>query len=412
VTKFTRTFLYSLLLLLTGTALINVVVDPFVAFRAPRLDGINVHQPAAMRHMRITKPYQIQRQDFDVLITGSSRGGRGFDCQFFISRGQSCFNSSLNNASLYESYRFIQQKPKSDTHFIVSLEFWPSLKTQLAHPQFKENRLFRSADGDANYLFFKQAIEDSFGLLLSQATTLKSRDTFRFQGSELKNPRADGKPFFDNHGHWGYAPSTLDSVNDSDRVNRQLARFKYIRGFMGLYFLGRLQEPDPVRHTMKKHLHVLAQLLRFAHDNKLKLSLSLSPGHAEHWTSVVDSGVHEDFNWWMNRVVSINHSVAAEYDQEPYPLYNFGGVNQYSSIPAPSENRPDSLNPYFTDTMHFSTQLGDKILEIITAGCGKAPDSGFGQCLDMNNVATAISRMNSALDTYMLSEDRVLVNSK
>ncbi len=232
-------------------------------------------------------------------------------------------------------------------------------------------------------------------------------ETLRFQHSDDPDPKADGKPFMDNHGHWGYDASALSSDDENERVNRQLARFTYIRNFLGLYFLDKLGEPAPVRSTMGRHLDILARLLRFAHSNRLTLSLSLSPGHAEHWASIVESGIQDDLEWWMRKVVSINHDVARQFKQSPYPLFNFAGVHEYSSVPVPTENRPDSLNPYFNDTLHFSTTLGDKILAIITRGCDRAPKSGFGQCLGQGNIERVISRMRKELEAYISSDTRV-----
>ena len=93
--RFPRLFLLSLSLLMLLLAGSSVLVDPYGAFRSTRIEGLNQYKPTALPFMRLVKPYHVNWLDYDVLVTGSSRAGRGIDCEYFLRRGQTCYNAGL-----------------------------------------------------------------------------------------------------------------------------------------------------------------------------------------------------------------------------------------------------------------------------------------------------------------------------
>src|SRR5947207_4582981 len=59
--RFNVVWLVAVVVFLSITATFNVLIDPYMLFAMPRLDGLNTRKPTASSHSAMIKAYQIER---------------------------------------------------------------------------------------------------------------------------------------------------------------------------------------------------------------------------------------------------------------------------------------------------------------------------------------------------------------
>lgn len=74
-----RTLLVSVVVAFTAVAGLNLFVDPWGLFGAPRVPGVTARKPEAGDYVRLSKPYQVMRAAPDFLILGNSRAELGLN---------------------------------------------------------------------------------------------------------------------------------------------------------------------------------------------------------------------------------------------------------------------------------------------------------------------------------------------
>jgi hypothetical protein len=375
-------------------AVFSAVVDPYAAFRTRRIEGVNKYKPMALPFIRLVKPYHVNWLNYDVLVTGSSRAGRGIDCRYFQSRGERCYNAGVTGGGVYEAYRFLQQRTQLD-RAIVFLDFFVFLREGKATESFEEERLLISSGGQLNTAYPQQAANDIFGLLFSLQTLKAARNTKRWQDKSFTNPQADGMMYFDDWGRWGFDPGTLDHARPNLRVNRQVKRYGHILETMEAYYQEHAEDMDKSRENLQRHLEVYRQLLEFVYRQGMDASLVLSPSHISYWMLLHQSGFHDLFKYWIRNLVRINEEVAASYSRTALPLFDFSGANTVAVSGPPRRDDPQSFSKQFTDVMHFSRAVGDRMLDRILGGCqNKVTDGAFGSCLSSGNIDLQFQRQD------------------
>jgi len=400
VKKFPRIFLLGLSVILLILALFSIVIDPYAAFLTPRIEGVNKYKLTALKYMRLVKPYHVNYLDYEVLVTGSSRAGRGVDCRYFLARGERCYNSALTGGGIYEAYRFLQQRPGQLEHAIVSLDFFVFLREEYASEAFVENRLWRAADGTPNTSHIQQALNDLFGLMFSRQTLVSSRSTWNIQDAPYINHRADGMLYLDDWGGWSFDPSTLDASKRNLRVNRQVSRYGNILDTMVAYYDTYTQDMATTGDNIRRQLEVYRNVLKLLYQHELQASLVLPPSHVSYWMIIRNQGLYPRFEQWKRNLVRINEEVASGFSRAPLPVFDFSGANTVAMSSPPQKNQPATFNEVFSDAMHFSRPVGDLMLDRALGACENSRGELFGYCITSDNIDGLLQRQDSLFRAY------------
>ena len=99
-----------------------------------------------------------------------------------------------------------------------------------------------------------------------------------------------------------------------------------------------------------------AEILRFAHRQKIETRLFVTPEHVfmiDLWWRL---GYGELWREFHRRLIAVNNQVAMEMGVKPFPLFGFNQLQGVVNEPiAVAQNSAQSL---FTDGIHFRPELG------------------------------------------------------
>ena len=137
--RFNYTFLLVFISVVLVLSMFSLVMDPYVLFDSQRINDINRYKPAGLRHIRLSKAYRVTGEQFDTLILGSSRTGRGLQCSMIASAGASCYNASTTAATPLESLRYLQQQRPATVY--LGLDLFTVLDQRLLNESFVDDRL-------------------------------------------------------------------------------------------------------------------------------------------------------------------------------------------------------------------------------------------------------------------------------
>ena len=398
-----KRFNLTFLLVFTFTALLlsifSLVIDPYVLFDSQRINDVNRYKPFGLPHIRLSKAYRVTGGQFDTLILGSSRTGRGLQCKMIDPSVTSCYNASTTAATPLESLRYLQQLKPATVY--LGIDFFTVLDQRLMNESFVDDRLRLSRDGGVNYSFYKQWITDHLGSMVSSQAVDDSYVTLRKQGKTALLPAADGMPVIYSDGSWGEDPTRLDAMGGNIRGKKQEKRFVHIYGVMMALFeksaSQHLESGTPVTDTIDQHLDAFRQIVEYCHANNVRLKVFFNAAHAYYWQLAYKAVGREPLEHWKRRVVEINENVAAENQTDSFAIFDFSGFNAVSVEEIPSADNGYRLMDSFQDVMHFSTRSGAEMLKIMAAECDDPRDNSWGRCLAADNID---SRLETQWQAY------------
>ncbi len=387
--SFSKAFLALFVLLLAVAASFALVIDPYALFDTPRMEGVNRFKPLGLRHIRLSKAYRVNGAEYEVLILGSSRTGRGLNCDMLSDRARSCYNASSTAATPLESLRYLQQlKPRT---VYLGLDLFTVIEAPLVNASFVDDRLRLDAAGDINYRSYQQWITDHFGALVSWQVLDHSRITLRSQGNAMFLPTSDGMPFIRSDGSWGEDPTRLLARGESARGRNQERRFLHIYRVMSLMFHRTQVYHDthdlPITATIDAHLEALRKIVAYCHDNDIQLTVFFNASHAYYWQLAYRELGRPVLDYWKRNVLNINQSVAGQRDRQPFPLHDFSGINRIAIQEVPSAANGYQLADRFQDPMHYSSDIGQRMLDRMGRGCTAPAAEDWGACLARETIS-------------------------
>ena len=390
--RFNLTFLLVFLFAVLVLSIFSTVMDPYVLFDTQRINAVNRYKPTGLSHIRLSKAYRVAGGQFDTLILGSSRTGRGLRCNMIDPAGGSCYNASTTAATPLESLRYLQQMQPATVY--LGLDLFTVLDKRLLNDSFIDDRLRLSQDGLVNYRYYKQWVTDHLGSLVSSQAVDDSYITLRSQGKAALLPAADGMPVIFSDGSWGEDSARLEARGGNVRGKRQEKRFLHIYGVMMELF----QKVDkqhhasgtPVTETIDQHLDAFRQIVEYCHVNNVRLKVFFNAAHAYYWQLAYKTVGRTPLEHWKRSVVEINASVASRHQVDAFRVFDFSGINAVSVEEIPSSQNSYHLMANFQDVMHFSTRSGADMLKVMAAECGYAGDYSWGDCLEPDNIESLL----------------------
>ncbi len=372
--SYLRTLTLSALVLLSGVAFINWLVNPFSLFDPPTLTGINANKPGYIEHLRLTHAYRVASDKPDCIILGTSRAGRGLRPDHPALDHLDCYNLSLPAISMYEMLRYLQhaQAVGALKLAIVAIDFRVMNAAPDRSGAFVEARLAADANGTAQRNPFAAWAPDMFAALLSRSALEASFDSVRRQGWVKDSLRRDGL--------WAQLDERFDHRAGFEAYTRNtLRRFAEARDAEGIF------------HANLEHFR---SLVREAHAHRIDLRLLIPPSHAWHWQALWQSGLWACFEDMKRALVRLNEEEARRAGRPAFVLLDFSGSLGPALEELPTER--DHKMSGFWEPVHFKTELGDRVLaEVMAQAPAAAVPEAFATRLDASSLEGHLAQLRA-----------------
>jgi hypothetical protein len=363
--RFLSNWVLACIVLAAAVAIFNVMIDPYLLFNMPRIDGFNARKPSVETQERLIKAYDVLRARPNTLILGTSRVAVGLDARdpVWPEHVRSVYNLGLGGAPPYVTYRYLQHVI-SQRHLelvVLGLDFELFLSVPNAQhptdPDF-EARLSVTRDGSINASRNLQRIKDvlhgalSFDALSDSAATLTAN--FQGESSDLVAGNLDWNDF-------RYRTSVMGSYPLIAMWN--LLSIRYFRGSQQNQFaMGEVQS-----------------ILDLCESHGTRVILFISPSHADQLEILDLLGLWQPFENWKRELVAMTAKYSGTSYRSGIALWDFSGYDSYSTENMPIDRR--ALH-WWWDSVHYTRALGDAIVERIF-GTG---DPRFGVLLSPEGI--------------------------
>lgn len=305
---------------------INRLVDPLHLFNSEQVSM------SAEGYLRETKPWQVINKKPDRVLIGNSRNYYASDVSLLP--GNNNYNFSLRGAkfaTLHVAFRHAAFHAPLQTAYIAVDSICDSpTNGNMSH--------FSTVPSE-----YYKANLNRYAYLLSATTLIKS----------ITSQAKQSYPLFNNYGQrveypfgdYGHTLAARVEKKEEQKVDLLLKSAKRSK----TKFRCGIQE--------------LEMMLRFAHENSIKLVLFINPQHCRYMEiSYLAKGnvLNESLK---RRVVETNEKVAEQMGKEPFLIWDFLLVNQYTT----EDLSVDNAN-YWWEPSHFTPALGNKMMNVMATG--------------------------------------------
>jgi len=373
-------FLIAALLVFLGTALINLIADPYGIWDTPHINGVNTSKYSGF-HSRIQKYVEWAHwtKPPQTILLGTSRTAVGLRTDHRALQNGTTYNMALGGQPVHESLVLFKHALKSGTlrSAVIGLDFF-AFNAYWATDAIDEKRLIPGSN---------------FDLLFSTGTFTDSLTTIRQSLPAIKIMRADHAT--DN--------DAMDNTHTSSDAIPMHLRFtevekifvSYHRPFP--YHLYSYSNPKTGENTLED----FRELLSLAYANNIELRFFISPSHAWHWEGLANIGLWQNWEQWKRELTKINKEEADKAEKSSYPLWDFSGYNSITTETVPALNTAQQMK-WYSDSSHYSAACGDLILDRIFEHADPArpiPDD-FGILIDDRNINAHLSGIRAARKHY------------
>ena len=109
---FSRTFLVTFTVAVLCIAAFNALLDPYVLFDTPRVDNVNRYKLTGLNFIRLSKGHRVSSGHYEALILGSSRTGRGLNCELLGYADGGCYQAKQRlSTRVLRTRHFLQGLP-------------------------------------------------------------------------------------------------------------------------------------------------------------------------------------------------------------------------------------------------------------------------------------------------------------
>jgi hypothetical protein len=386
------------LLLAMLVAAINIVVDPYLLFDAPRIAGLTDRKPAAQTNDRKMKQYDAVRRPARTLVLGSSRIEIGFNPQSraWHAEDKPVYNLGLAGSDAgtdaqYMRHVIASEVPGGLPHtLIIGLDFesflFPPTSAELQNESLSDqspNSLKVIANGQPNPHRTLQTIKD-------YAASTLSLDAFMASLSTI---------FYSNRG----TGTTLDErgwmnesvFDEASRANGVAALFQQKNvetvNQYGSSHLALREAKDGSLYDLR----AITELISIGNAINAKVILFVQPAHADRWEIFDRLGYWDDIENWKSELVEL---VDAEQSSGAnVELWDFASYQPYVQESLPSDNDLDTNLSWFWEPAHYRMALGDIMI-------AKMRDMNspvqFGMKLTRDNLSDWLQKIRADRDQY------------
>lgn len=361
-------------------AMFNILMDPYLVFGVPRVDGFNARKPAVESQLFLMKAYDVLRVYPSTLVLGSSSVGLGINPESPVwpAEMRPVYNLGVPNGRPLEAYRYLQHAmsrhhPKM---IVLGLDFRDIVPLSVfTRPEY-DSRLAVTPEGTPNRVLERQRTYDLLRATLSLDTSVDGVDVL------FGNLIGDSSDI--DQGGWDHRP------------------YRHLTYLVGSY---------PVMVSNDIHyaalyidakadmgpLEQVRAILNLCREQQMKVILVLDPSHADELELFDLSGKWPAVEAWKRELTAM----AADYANSAAhaELWDFYGYNAYSTEPVPEAHR--ALH-WFLNPAHYTHALGDIVLIRMFVG----GDNSFGVRLLPENIEAHLQDVRNAQARYRKSQPK------
>jgi hypothetical protein len=375
--RYLAAFACTLLGCLSAIAALNLLVDPYGAYRLIKSPALDAAKPTTGN--RITKAELARHENAEAIMLGSSRVEVGLDPCAPEWAGRRAINLGLTGSSQLEVASAFHLACKGralrTAVYMVDMSAFDAMRRS-NNEDFPKSRL------NVDLPAWEYHIENLIGW---DATNYSVNSLAAWMGISHRRPA--GKLGLN-------VPDKLVALGFHPALRLELAHPE------GAKKHARFRLSDPAVDSFRN-------ILRVCRQRDIRLFLAVPPLHAigleEMWA---DGNSWDDFENWKRILVKVVAEENARTPQaEPVLLWDF---SSYSGLCAEEVPPMKAANPhmrYFYDPGHFTPLLGGMLLRRMFAGpaAADADLSGLGVVLTPDTIESQLARIRAERDSYMLS---------
>ena len=334
----------------------NALVDPYLIFRSPLVEGFNFQKPEIDSHTRMTKTFHLKWMNPELLVIGDSSVAYGINPGQGLLGGFRVYNLGLPGANIYELYKYVKYAVNAcDTrHVVVFVSLKNFLKNQNNKTDFNDLRLtpFRAKAFMDYYksLFTLNALSSSFVTITSQDEDYESsRNGFLVYRNNKKFQRTQNR-FLVNEA--GILVAYLRLQNVIKDNNEKLDYSSFVK------------------------------LLNISLNNQVKIDIVITPLHAREMLLVKELGLRAQYDIWKHKVLEI--VTKRGRGEKNINVYDYANYNECMTEKLPASY--DSTKPlnWYWESTHFKPEFGTLIMDEVL-GCKKDECYKIGTKLTASN---------------------------
>jgi hypothetical protein len=379
--RFLRYWCLSFLATVVIVAMVNILIDPYLLFRMPRVAGLNAYKPASISQERLMKGYEVIDARPNTVLLGSSRVDVGMDARHpaWAAADRPVYNLALAGGGPYASYRYLQHVMAGNRvgFVVLGLDFEYFLVTTQAdrppEPEFG-SRLLVNHDGSHNAASKARYARDLFRAALSfdafaDSTTTLIQNLSGGRSTDLVDGNAEWQSFHAHTAERGSQP--LVTVSDAAAIG-------YYR--------------NTKRNTFA--LNDVKEILDLCAKHRARVVVFLNPVHADQLEIYDLLGYWEPFEDWKRELVALVKTYGSSPDaHERIALWDFTDYDSYSTEPVPLDGE---LMRWFWEPSHYTRELGSAVVMRILS-----PDErNFGAMLDSENLEQHLAAIRARQQRY------------
>jgi hypothetical protein len=371
--RFVLTWLAAMLGLAVLVSGFNALIDPYDVFGSPRHAGINRFKPEAKNHSMLAKTYQIERFHPQTVLLGPSRVHIGINAHSpaWPAAMQPIYNYGIPGWSgTYTSFRCLEEAASTGSlqNAVVFIDFQAMFmpETSAVVPEEDQRRMLVREDGSPNPLRTGQRLKDTFLSLFTIGALADSASTILEQRAavvlDLPPDGSSTEADFINAAH-ADGMYDLFAQKDATEVDRAHGLAEAMAGLKG-------DLPN---------MDLVARMIAFSRDHGIKLTMVLSPSHADALELYWRAGL------WP-RVEQFKTQLAATVAKEgrgAVPLWDFTEYSAWTTEPVPASGDRHTGTQWFWEPTHFKKTLGELMIRRIFDD----DPTPFGLALTPENVA-------------------------
>lgn len=339
--------------LFASVAAINWGVDPFAIWHNRCVEGLNCAKTEAGDKIYLTKTYQWQHLQPEIIILGNSRPELGLNPASPYFNGKEVYNLAIRGAGVITQAEYLLNllEQKDSKRVIMSVDFLDFIQLAGTVSQWPPNisrnsNLPLSLVGEKNVHYPLNNVKAHMSALFALDSFLASLKTVMYQNNKTNHTRLDGfnqadgfVPIVNNE---GISPLFEEK---EESLNQRLAGRDFV-----------LSDSDGV----SVHFNALLLLIRELEKKSIKLDLFISPYHQRYLQIVESTGHFGLYLEWKKELVA---QLARAGFYQRNRLLDFSGFNRYSSEAIPTER--GVFMEWYWEPSHYRAGLGEVVIEHI-----------------------------------------------
>lgn len=390
--------------LLTGVTsfgAFNFIVDPHRFFNVVNIEGFNAKKPYVTK-IRLRKPLHIFSKAPTTLIMGSSRAGEGLHCKDFTTKLDECYNTALRGITTYEQKRVLEHAivsaeyaGKQVERVVLKLSYATFTETDLTKEGFEDDLFAKEASG-VDFALLKALLDKYLYALFSWEALSDSRYTLYYQ---------DKPSGWFSVGIWSLEPDGSWHTYPLERAKQEPAWYRTQRmnqwgsaeSAMRKGF-SQLKHQIDTGVDLEQNYVYLEQLLDLAYRHNIQMDILLPTEHVSYLQLLDSYGLWPYAENYKRRIIEINERLASRYSKPAYRVWDFGGINRFSTEKHWDELPAGAVMSNYVDIVHFSSELGAQMLGVIRDG---KTQGDWYEVVDGKNIDEHLERLRHEKDSYL-----------